>query len=66
MRTFEQIYKQHYAAIYRYALSLSQDAHTAEDLTQETFAKALLSLDENKSITAYYLYSVNTFSLQYI
>ena len=53
MRSIEQIYRQHYASIYRYALSLCGDAHTAEDLTQETFAKALLSLDETRSIAAW-------------
>lgn len=50
---FEQIYRQHYAAVYRYALVLAGDAHKAEDLTQETFAKALTSLDESRSIAAW-------------
>ena len=31
--------------MYRYALALSRDAHTAEEVTQETFFRALESID---------------------
>lgn len=60
MRTnaFETIYRQHYAAVYRYALSLTKDAHTAEDLTQETFVKALLSLDIGRDSMVAWLHVV--------
>ncbi len=34
---FEQIVDAHYAALYRFALSLSRGEHAAADLTQQTF-----------------------------
>ncbi len=34
---FEQIVDAHYAALYRFALSLARSEHTAADLTQQTF-----------------------------
>lgn len=36
--SFEQLVDMHYQPLYRFALSLSRDADTACDLTQETFA----------------------------
>ena len=42
---FEQIYEQYYSVVYRYLLSLTKDKHLAEDFTQETFYKALKSID---------------------
>ena len=42
---FEQIYEQYYNVVYRYLLSLTKDRHLAEDFTQETFYKALKSID---------------------
>ena len=41
MPDFEEIYQTYFADVYRYILALSRDAHTAEELTQETFFKAL-------------------------
>jgi RNA polymerase sigma-70 factor (ECF subfamily) len=35
-----QLVRAHHAAVYRFLLHLSRDAHAAEDLTQETFAAA--------------------------
>ena len=43
--SFETIYRRYFDAVYRYALSLTQDAHRAEEICQETFFKALGSLD---------------------
>lgn len=42
---FEHIYRCYFDQVYRYALSLTQDEHRAEELTQETFFKALQSID---------------------
>ena len=42
---FEQVYEQYYNVVYRYLLSLTKDKHLAEDFTQETFYKALKSID---------------------
>ena len=43
--SFEQIYREYFDPVYRYALSLCLDEHRAEEITQETFFKALESLD---------------------
>ena len=42
---FDQIYQEYFDPVYRYVLSLSGDTHVAEEVTQETFFKALRSLD---------------------
>lgn len=41
-----QLIDAHYEALYRYAFRLSGSAADAEDLTQETFGKALARLDQ--------------------
>ena len=46
MPDFEEIYQTYFADVYRYALALSRDAHTAEEVTQETFFRALASIDQ--------------------
>ena len=43
--SFDQIYQTYFDPVYRYVLSLSGDVHTAEEITQETFFKAMKSLD---------------------
>ncbi len=42
---FDEVYGQYYNIVYRYLLSLTGDKHLAEDFTQETFYKALKSID---------------------
>lgn len=44
-RRGEDLYEKHAQGVYRYLFSLSGEADTAEDLTQETFCQALKSLD---------------------
>lgn len=39
----DDVYKEHVELIYKYLFSLSLDAYTAEELTQETFYRAILS-----------------------
>ena len=39
MTDVEALYRQHASAVYRFALSLSGDRTTAEDLTSETFVR---------------------------
>ena len=41
---FEQIYGLYFRDVYRYVHRLSGDAHTAEEITSETFFKALRSI----------------------
>src|SRR5262245_7537031 len=42
--TVQRLVEEHYASLYRYAYRLSGSSTDAEDLTQETFCKAQLSL----------------------
>ena len=44
--SFDQIYQTCFDPVYRYVLSLSRSKTTAEEITQETFFKALRSLDQ--------------------
>ncbi|MBP3674357.1 MAG: RNA polymerase sigma factor [Oscillospiraceae bacterium] len=45
MTDFEEVYNLYFKDVYKYALSLSRDAAVAEEVTQETFFKALKSID---------------------
>lgn len=40
---FEDVYKLYYRDVYYYLLSMTGDAQTAEDLTQETFIQGIQS-----------------------
>ena len=40
---FEAIYKEHFLGVYKYILSLCRDASLAEEITQETFYRAMES-----------------------
>ena len=42
---FDEIYQTYFDPVYRYVLSFSGDTHVAEEVTQETFFKAMRSLD---------------------
>lgn len=48
MTDFEVIYSQYFADVYKYALSLCRNETLAEEITQETFFKALKSIDKFK------------------
>lgn len=43
MVDIERVYEEHFITVYRYVLSLSRNQHIAEEVTQETFFKALKS-----------------------
>ncbi len=45
MTDFEKIYKEYFNDVYLYIKRLSGDEHVAEDITSETFFKALKSID---------------------
>lgn len=45
MTDFETLYAQYFTDVYRYALSLCRSESEAEELTQDTFFKALQSID---------------------
>ncbi len=42
----EEIYKEHAKSVFRYLFSLSHDEDLAEELTQETFYRAVYSVDK--------------------
>lgn len=46
MTEFSRIYDEYFQYVYKYILSLCQDTVIAEDVTQETFFKALKSIDK--------------------
>ena len=45
MTDFQEVYDLYFRDVYRYALSLCRNASVAEEITQETFYKALSKLD---------------------
>ena len=46
MEQFEEVYNKYYQSIYRYILSLSRNKSIAEEITQETFYKALKNINK--------------------
>ena len=45
MTEFERIYQEYFDQVFLYIRRLSGDVHLAEDITSETFCKALRSID---------------------
>ncbi|MBQ6496277.1 MAG: sigma-70 family RNA polymerase sigma factor [Firmicutes bacterium] len=45
MQELDRIYQDNFIKVYRYVLSMSGDPHLAEDITQDTFFKAMQRLD---------------------
>ena len=48
MTEFEKVYEQHFRSVYRYVFSLCRNETTAEDVTSETFLKAIKAIDRFK------------------
>lgn len=48
MEPIEKIYESYYKDVYRFVLALSRNDHVAEDITQETFMKAIKAVDHFK------------------
>lgn len=46
MADFEEVYRLYFRDVYKYALSLSKNAAAAEEITQETFFRALNKIDD--------------------
>lgn len=46
MADFEEIYVKYFSDVYKYVLSLCRDKTIAEEVTQETFFKAMLHIDK--------------------
>lgn len=49
MEDFEKIYLEYFDIVYHYALSLSSNEELVEEITQETFFKALKHIDSFRS-----------------
>ena len=45
MKDFEKIYSDYYDTVYRYVLSLCKNETWADDITRDTFLKALKNID---------------------
>lgn len=54
----EKIYQEHNRRIFLYIFSLCHNIHIAEDLTQETFVKAIVSLPKDCGSVLPWLYKV--------
>lgn len=48
---FEKVYQLYFKDVYYYILSLSRDEHIAEDITSETFLKAIKAIDSFRGDT---------------
>lgn len=48
MTELEQIYNRYFKDVYLFTLGLSKDQHVAEDITSETFMKAIKAIDSFK------------------
>lgn len=48
MTELEEIYERYFKDVYLFVFSLSKDQHVSEDITSETFIKAMQSLDSFK------------------
>ncbi len=45
-KDFERVYREYYPSVYRYLLSVTKNEHTAEEIAQETFFKALKNIEK--------------------
>ena len=44
----EKIYREYFTIVYRYTLSISRDPNLAEEITQETFVKAIMTIKQGR------------------
>ena len=65
MQDFDEIYSEYFSEVYKFVLGLCQNPALAEEITQETFTKALTSLssfDGKKDVRAWlFTIAKNTF-----
>ena len=46
---FEEVYKRYYQDVFRFCLSMCRSAHIADDITSETFLKAIKEIEEDET-----------------
>ena len=63
MADFQEVYDLYFKDVHKYALSLSRDPHIAEEITQETFFKALKSIDSFRGQCRLYVWLSQTSSI---
>lgn len=56
MTAFDEIYREHFQGVYKYVYSLCRDASAAEEITQETFYKAMENLDKFRGETRLFVW----------
>lgn len=66
MDEFEDIYRKHFSGVYRYALSLCRNEALAEELTQNTFFKAMENLDGFRGQSSLFAWLCQITKNQYI
>ena len=49
MEDFDEIYKENYQLVYKYLLSLTHNEDISEELTEETFYKAIINISKFKN-----------------
>lgn len=49
MEDFDEIYKENYQLVYKYLLTLTHDEDISEELTEETFYKAIINISKFKN-----------------
>lgn len=54
MQDFDGIYKENFTDVYKFVLGLCRDSVLAEEITQETFFKALRKIDSYKGESSLY------------
>jgi len=53
---FEEIYKEHFSGVYKYVYSLCRNEDLAEEVTQETFYKAMENMDQFRGETRLFVW----------
>ena len=56
MQDFDRIYKENFTDVYKFVLGLCRDPVLAEEITQETFFKALRKIDSYKGESRLYIW----------
>ena len=56
MTAFDEIYREHFSGVYKYVYRLCGDASAAEEITQETFYRAMEHIDQFRGETRLFVW----------